>query len=129
MTLDITTAIPNATKPVIAPPLLRIAAFSFPNGVAPVVEAAAGVVLDVLNPEDDDGDEVVDAEGDTVGVGREVVRESVMEVESVPTVMVDIASVVDWEAVSEVGMGRVRVAEGMGLSKDPVIPSNRNHGE
>lgn len=38
--------------------------------------------------------------------------------------MVDIASLDDWEAVSEVGIGCVRVADGRGLSKEPLIPSN-----
>lgn len=74
-----------------------------------------------------DGDVAVGELDDlvVVGVGREmVIPSSVIAVERVPTVIVERREDVGWEFwVREVGMGRVRVREERGVSKEPVMPS------
>ena len=77
---------------------------------------------------DPDGEVAVGELGDpervVVGEGREMVIPSVIDVDSVPTVIVERREVVVrvvW--VREVGMGWVRVREERGESKEPVMPS------
>ena len=126
--MDSTRANPREVYTPSCNPIVLILNAEFPKAVVDALPALALFVLDPVVVElAPNGDVAVGELDDLVvlGVGSEmVIPSSGIAVLKVPTVRVERREDVGWEFwVREVGMGRVRVREERGVSKEPVMPS------